>query len=229
MKIGSLQPKRPSSPPPKFPFMKINHKRAWFENPDGERIGSTLDAVILGQLRSRIMWPGQFGSGERPVCKSDDSVTGTPLENFPWNESKFAEVESNKLGIPCEECSFKEWDKDFGRARCQETWTIALLVVQNGNVSDTPWLLNFTSSGITTLRDYFRPMIEQKTHPFNYVTRIKLHAVAKGDSKWSKPEFARLGDTSYEQHNFYVGLLRQVKKELRPAPLSKGIVPIKLG
>lgn len=232
MQLGQFQQKRaPVTQPPKYSFLTINHKRAWFESPDGDRLGSTLDMVILGQLRSRIMWPGAFGSKQPPVCKSDDSITGIPKDNFPWDESMFSEVESNKQGLPCEKCKFKEWDKDFGRARCQETWTIPVLLCEDGKVQEKPLLLNLTSSGITTLRDYFTPMIAQKTHPFTYITKVKLRSVAKGVDKnpYAKPEFAISGETDPSLHNLYVSMLREIKAELRPKPLKAALVPIKLG
>lgn len=235
MQLGTFGRRASGPPKPTYPKLVINHKTAKFRVPTVAGATDTYDAesidvVILGQIRSRIMWPGAFGSKEHPVCKSDDAIVGVPMDNFPWEDSMFADVPSNRTGISCETCNFKEWNRDFGRARCQETWTIPVRLVRNGMIEGEVFLIAFTSSGITDLRNYFRPMIAEQKHPFNYVTKIRLRSVGGGDGKrWATARFSRVMELADTDLNLeFVTQLRAVKEAMNPPKLADTLKPFQL-
>lgn len=197
----------------------------------GSPYGDTpnISAVLLGQVRSRTFWPGEYGSKEKPVCKSDDAIVGIPdKKRFPWVESGKSDTEDR---LDCETCYFaRRHNTGKTRSLCQESWTIPLRLVANGSeLQDDVLLLSLTSSGITQIREYFRPMIESGQFPFSFITNISLRMVSSGnDRKWAKPSFVQNGHTNKMLHQDFVSQLREVKAFLQPPPVAP-IKPIVLG
>lgn len=120
-----------------IPRLQIVHQEGTFkDNLSGATFG-TMDVVLLGLVKQRIMWADDPAEGDKPLCKSPDFVHGFPNVNetlardkrFPWSVSNFAPEQAVPLelkpnmdhafpngyssnGLPvlnCAVCKFNKW------------------------------------------------------------------------------------------------------------------------
>ena len=62
-----------------IPRLRIVHDEAVFENNLTKDRYETLDVILLGLAKQRIMWDDEVGEGDKPMCKSPDFEHGFPL------------------------------------------------------------------------------------------------------------------------------------------------------
>lgn len=227
---------------PRIPSIKIDHKRGQFTVGVGDRnepvdalIGDELTVVGLGLIRSRQMW-GEVLGRRAILCKSHDTIIGKPsMENFPWDESNFANVLSNST-LPCSDCGFKA-PAPRDEFRCTETWTVPVIGLPRSStnvqisggglthytlISDpnTVYTIGFTASSIRNLTEYLTPF-RDKRPLYDVWTRIKLRKVSSNDSVYTVASFETHSETDPEDRPKYAKHLADVKALFQPpAPVE---------
>lgn len=120
-----------------IPRLQIQHTTGtWKDNLSGVEYPS-LNVILLGLVKQRIMWGEDIEDGDKPQCKSPDFVHGFPnlredvaaVKRFPFDDSNFSpsdaqpvEIDSgvdkafpegySSNGLPvldCASCSFSQW------------------------------------------------------------------------------------------------------------------------
>jgi hypothetical protein len=139
-------------------------QQAWeISGPSGPEYVRELSGVVVYSGRRRILWGSKaIGSGERPVCSSDDCVNGEIREDGVPDELLEAGMPGGKDG-KCSGCPFNEWGSavhDDGRQgkgkRCQER-EIVFFLPEN---SILPLKME-VSTGSLSVWDKFRKQLSQ--------------------------------------------------------------------
>lgn len=220
MKLGSLGVPVKNGPPPLYPLIKINHTTGCFtaDTVDGmgANFGKRLDFIALGLLRSRSYWLDGLAVRKRVACQSHDAIHGIPHPNlYPWDESPFAQVDSNAV-LSCSECPFTGWYGAEKNIRCKQTWTLPVLLREaHISTSDQVYLIPFSASSISNLTEYMRPYRDSGTPTYTTVTRCYLSKVRKGSNTWCEASFEEAGDAPVELFDKFSGMLNKVKRELQ--------------
>lgn len=243
MKLGSLGTPVKKGPSPLYPQIKINHGTGHFvidtESGLQADLGKRLDFVALGLLRSRAYWLDGPAIRKRIACQSHDAIHGIPHPNlYPWDESPFAQVDSNAV-LSCSECPFTGWYGAEKNIRCKQTWTLPVLLTKlsgdspgNPNhisIDDQVYLVPFSASSISNLTEYMRPYRDSGTPTYTTVTRSHLSKVRKGSNTWCEASFQEAGDLSVDFFDKFSGMLNKVKQELQQQQQpSKKIISLPL-
>ena len=167
-----------------MPTIKIAHKEAVFEDAlSGEKYES-LDCILLGLIKQRILWPPKVEETKsQPLCKSYNYTVGRPpdIEKFPWKAAGFEKIDNDpEVELPCENCKLKDWGSHPKRDTpwCSEQHTFALLQpIEDGWA---PALLTVQRSAIKPSRTYMTAFVRSKTALFTVRTLIKLDARKRG-------------------------------------------------
>lgn len=193
-----------------YEMIKINHQSGQWELVAPNRntaysFGKTLDVVMLGLVRSRVLWPGEHHhqiGGRRPICQSPDSTTGYTDMQFPFSDAGNPRIQSsvgveNRITIKCENCSLRKWN---GKEppRCNHTWNVPMVIRSNVIVDDpgvqlTPFTVHmvaFSKSAVRELENYMTPFRDSRTPLYTAYTRMKLSRVERGGTdRYSVPSF----------------------------------------
>lgn len=230
MELGALGKRPAGASVNKYPLIKIAHRDNAFELPSGTFVDE-LEVVPLGLVRSRIMWPKEFGTSKGPLCHSDDTVIGIPGEQFPWSSFKgeLARVATDHSPAltDCSTCNFTHWHKT--RAKCNEEWVIPVVgtaATERGAVM----LLKFSASALPMLTEWMTPYRDSGMPLYTEWVRITLDAVSRKGSQFSTPRIRATKLTLPSNRSRYSDQLREVRDWLQsPSPQTPAIAPIPMG
>lgn len=190
----------------------------------GEKF-SSVDVIILGIVKQRILWPAQMGEQKtQPLCRSLDFERGTPdpgtdefPSKFPWKASGFdqaAILGTEDKTIPCDACPLKDWGSHPSRDNvpwCNEQVVLAILL----GPSFSPAILTTQGSGLKPTKSYLTSFVRDKQPPFNCHTTISLDVLTRGQVTYSVPRYmkgeATDGAAWTEYVTTYNGIERFVK------------------
>lgn len=246
MQLGELKKKGAGSAPvSKYPLIKILHEDAAFQMPVPGRVTTgRIDVVALGLIRSRSMWPREFGSG-KILCQSADAETGVPESGFPWRDFKGEpaapelqpppspmrdrDSQGRPTGLDCSTCNFIHFHKT--RPMCGEEWIIPVV----GNETRV-MLLKFSRSAIPALSEYLLPFRDKRIPLYSAWTRFELEPVSRNGRIHSVPVVTQssgmphAGSTFKRDHRWYSAQLREARAWLQdPSPQTPAIAPLTLG
>lgn len=190
-----------------LPILKINHRENGFENSLTGEVKETMEVVILGVVKQRILWPPEPGAeGEGPLCRSYDFKEGHP------DPEKFLSiVERPKGGHPtgfshdlirdggplsCAACPLKEWDTHprGDKPWCDEQWTVPVLVLDDDG-SYSPSLISFQRTSIKPIKNYVTAFASRKQPLYVAITRFEAKQQTKGTNPYTVPKFVKVGDS----------------------------------
>jgi hypothetical protein len=225
-----------------IPRLSIVHKEAEFKNNlSGEQF-PVLNAIVLGLVKQRIMWPDDVEDGDKPMCKSPDFTNGFPnldTENtkadkrFPIDKSNFSLADfpaerglNGLVTLPCQSCIFSQWDKgDWKQPPCSEQHTYPLLytldsdeAIRAGEASYTPALFTTQRTGIKPSRTYISGFAQAGTPMFTVHTQITLDLNKRGTVEYSVPKFRRGGQTDRSMWGEYGQQMLQIRDFIRTPP-----------
>ena len=216
------------------PRLTIVHDQARFKNNLSNEEFETIDAIVLGLVKQRIMWDEKVEDGDKPECKSPNFEQGFPNvrddipkdKRFPWEVSNFkpedfpAENGINGLvTLPCSSCIFKEWGKgDWNQPPCSEQHTYPLLFTPDGGDTWIPALFTTQKTGIKPSKQFISSFAQTKTPMFTSRTTIGLTLQSRGSVKYSVPTFRRTGPTDRENWGEYAEQYRTIRDFIRSAP-----------
>jgi hypothetical protein len=223
----------------RIPRIRIIHSDGVFEI--NEQRFDTLDCIILGLIKQRIMWDDEVRDDDVPQCKSPDFEHGFPNMRpevparlqFPWKKSNFdssaarpihtPEYDSNGHPVlPCANCIFQEWNKgDWKTPPCSEQHTYPLLYPVGQGTEDEDWLpalFTVQRSAIQNSRKYLNLFGPTNKPMFTVHTRITLDHRSRGTNKFAVPVFKKGEATPREDWPSFGGHMRQIRNFVRQAP-----------
>lgn len=206
----------------------------------GGHTSDQLEAIPLGLIRKREMWPKRDGTQSSAdgtkiarrgkQCMSVDGETGYPQVSFPWEdyrESGTSRVSSHAMYRPktlqCSSCPFRKWSKDGKTGpSCQPRWYIPIMnkytfeSLRRGEPIGVS-VLELTQSGITTFKDAYKNEVGVDEFLFFYKFHMSLTVVRRNNKQFARPNFAVSVNEHPELKPIYVKYLREVKEKLTDA------------
>lgn len=225
-----------------IPRLQINHIDGTFKNNLTKDEFPVLNAIVLGLVKQRIMWPDKVDDGDKPMCKSPDFEHGFPNldtekttaeKRFPAEKSNFNLVDfpaenglNGLVTLPCQSCIFSQWDKgDWKQPPCSEQHTYPLLytmdpveAIQAGEASYMPALFTTQRTGIKPSRQFISSFAQSKTPMFTVHTAITLDINRKGTVVYSVPVFKRGVQTDRSSWGEYGAQMRTIREFIRTPP-----------
>lgn len=218
-----------------MPYMRIDHHKAVFVDSLSKKEHGSLDAVILGLIKQRILWPPEVAGEDQadpPLCRSYDFHVGYPsspqqlpngqeYERFPWEASGFPERVSDQL--PCGQCALKEWDSHPTRNApwCSEQHTFALLLPQeDGNY--VPCLFQVQRSGLKPSRQYLSSFANANRPLFTVQTNLTLQSKKMGNNPFAVPVFTERDATDPSEHPAFAEMYRGIREFLQTPRTDDG-------
>ena len=175
-------------------------KDGTFKNDQTGEVFSTLNCVVLGLVKQRVLWPAVVSEGvSKPLCRSIDSLLGNPSTEFPKSMTVTGTV--NEDGSRnCADCPAKDWGSHPGRdvPWCSEQLVLPILID-----GEAPALLTFQRASSKVTNAYLSDFKRRKTGAFVNVTTITLEAHVRGQVEYATPIFAKGEATDVELHPFY--------------------------
>lgn len=178
------------------PIIRMDHDDGVFVSSLDNRTFKEFDAICLGLVKQRILWPGDpGGSGEQPLCRAYDHEHGHPdQERFHlitkgasgFDLARVADADKNPL--PCADCNLKNWDthpRSTG-SWCNEQYTIPMLVIEDGGFM--PALMSFQRSAIKPVKAFISGFVGRKRPLFTNVTHLSITMVS-GKGIYAVPKF----------------------------------------
>lgn len=224
-----------------IPRLQIEHKEGKFKDNLSNEEFQSLDLVILGLVKQRIMWAPTIETGDKPLCKSPNfdlgfpNLSGVRGKSFPFDRSNFTpetvqispsiggvQLDTNGHGVlPCASCKFKEWETHpNGKVPwCSEQHTLPVMYREAG--TDKEWvtaLLTLQKTGITPSKRYLTSFARSKTPAYTAITRVTLTMMSRGDTVYSVPGFQRIGDTDRQDWPEYAESYKSIRDFVRSAP-----------
>jgi hypothetical protein len=225
-----------------LPRLRIVHDEAKFQDNLSNAEFESIEVILLGLVKQRIMWHPTVEEGDKPQCKSTDFDHGFPNvsddtkkdKRFPWDKSNFSPEDfppnpdfNNLVTLPCSSCIFNQWDQgDWKVPPCAEQHTYPLLYnTTPGEAPENqiwqPALLSVQKTGIKPSRQYISSFAQSKTAMFTVVTQIDLTLMKRGSVEYSVPKFKKLGSTDRNMWAEYADQLRQIRSFIRQPPRNE--------
>lgn len=218
-----------------IPRLTIDHIDAVFKDSQTEETFQTLDCILLGLVKQRLMWPAEQADGESkdsPLCKSPDFKHGFPNmdselpkdKQFPWGASNYTKenlfaVEGTDLpALACNTCRFKEWNSDpsGNKPWCSEEWVLPLLYWNNDQWN--PAIISFHRSSLKSVKKYISAFATRKLPLFTAVTTLSLTQNKRGMVRYCIPNFARKGESNSGEWMDYRTDFLGIEEYLRAFP-----------
>lgn len=162
-----------------------------------------LDGVILGLVKSRVLFPPTIGSeAVQPLCKSHDFKVGFPdnenKQRFPWDKAGLNIVDFinvDKPAISCESCPLKEWGSHPTNQKqpwCSEQHNLVLMI-PNGRGGWMPYIMTLQKTALAPSRTYSNSFFQKGTPMFVCMTKLTIEVRKTGQVNYSVPQFQRVG------------------------------------
>jgi hypothetical protein len=215
-----------------MPIFRIDHENGVFVNGLTNETMESFDAVILGVIKQRILWPREVGGeGEAPMCRSYDFKIGIPraetwvqvqpkqpaavntavkASGFTWDQ---VETAAEGSGLSCGSCNLKEWGQDRTPPWCNEQWTMPFARLDEDG-DPVLGVISFQRTGLKPCKSYVSGFVQAKSALYTVVTRIKAVVQNRGTVAWVTPSFTRLGDSDVTQWPLYSKSLAEVRDYL---------------
>lgn len=199
------------------PRIKIIHNEGVYQDTLSNEKFETLDVILFGLVKQRILWDPEVSDDAIPLCKSFNFKAGLPPEAdaFPWDAAGFdqADAEANAddtygLVLPCDGCGLKEWGTDpkNGKAPwCTEQHTYPL-AYNAGTAEDPVWapaILTVQKTGIKPSKAYCTSFKTRRKPLFEVVTTLGLTSEKRGSVTYSTPIFSKGEPTDPAMYDAY--------------------------
>lgn len=219
-----------------IPRLTIVHTEGVFKDSLSGAEYATLDVVMLGQVKQRIMWAADTDDGDRPLCKSPDHENGFPSvseeiplsKRFPFKSSglKMADFPAAQgmnglVTLPCSSCQHKEWENPLApqkKPMCDEQFTFPIMYDPDGDGTWVTALFSVQRTGIKPAKAYVSTYHQRKTPMFRNVTKLSLNMQTKGTVTYCIPRFAQGPETDRAQWDEFANQLRSARELIRMPP-----------
>lgn len=193
-----------------------------------------IDVIILGLVKQRSLWHGNVTPGEesKPMCRSNDFMTGFPQmkpvsleKSFPWQRAGLGQEhliprEDGQWAVACASCALKDWGSapDEKKPYCSEVWSMPLLMDPFQNGQWMPFVLSVQKSNISPTKKYLGGYKAANSATFTMITHIKLNMAKSGQVTFSNTEYSMTERTESSQWQAYEGMYVEMRNFLIQAP-----------
>jgi hypothetical protein len=218
-----------------MPRLIIDHKAAMFKDSSTGQMFDSLEVVMLGVVKQRIMWDSQIDDNDKPQCKSPAYDIGFPQmrtdiparKQFPWAKAVFDQADfppddKGQIRLPCDKCNLKDWGADKEKPPCSEQYTFGVYYKdEDGNLR--PAIISFQRSGLKAARSYAGTFKAASQPMFTVWTKLTLTAESRGKTEYATPGFIRGGASESAKWAEYAEAYRSVRAFLHqdPRPATK--------
>jgi hypothetical protein len=169
----------------------IEHELGLFKDSLTGQTYESLDTVLLGVIKGRVLWDTDLEAKDPLMCKSNDHEIGYPTAVFPKAAFEAKGGAWNPGGtIACESCPLAAWGshpKD-NKPWCSEQMTFPLTLGDAAQVGGT---ITFQRSALGPTRAYVSAFVRESKPMFLYRTLITLDRNKMGSKVYSVPKFVR--------------------------------------
>lgn len=209
-----------------MPTWRINHHDAKFVDSLTNAEYDTLNVVLLGLIKGRVLWPAAVqadGQGEMPLCRSYDFNTGHPVltdsdgdpkpERFPWAASGFSQTGEP---LPCSTCKLKDWGTHPTRDApwCSEVHTFGIVLPGTEEGVYIPSLLQIQRSSLKSSRTYCSSFAGRGEPLFTVWTTLTLDKRKMGNNPYCVVQFKELQKSNAEDHPYFSASYRGIREFL---------------
>jgi hypothetical protein len=170
----------------------VHDEGVFVDDLTGEKF-DTLDTVLLGVIKERVLFDSNMDAKDKLLCKSRDAVVGNPTEAFPMLSfrEKNGVVEADGT-ITCKTCPFAQWgshpDPNRQVPYCTEQMSFPLTLPGS---DDAAGIVTFQRSALSNVRSYLSAFVRSRKPLFANRTTITLEKGKKGSVVFSTPKFVR--------------------------------------
>lgn len=197
-----------------MPVIKLNHTEAvWEDSLSGEKF-EVLDAVLLGLIKGRILWPTEVGDEKvPPLCKSYDFEVGYPGKEFPFKAAGLDVAPGVGTTLACATCPLKDWGSNPSGDTpwCSEQHTYAILTNLDEDGQGSPAVLTLQRSAIKPSRAYLSAFARTRQPLFTVRTTLTLDAKRRGTVSYAVPKLARGAATPGDMHGEYANTYLSIR------------------
>lgn len=196
----------------KLARLVIDQKAGVFKDSLSGTEYDSVDAIMLGVVKQRVMWSAAQEEESNPLCKSTDYNIGypttwdKPAKNFPWMASgwkpeEFPQDEVGRIQLPCNTCRFKEWKThpDGKKPWCSTQHAVPLLYA---GVGDDPYIqaiFTLQRSSLPASQAYFAGFMQKKLPAFSSVCRITLNKLRRGQNDYYVPQMRLIASVNEQR------------------------------
>jgi hypothetical protein len=193
-----------------MPYINIIGKDGVFEDSLSNERFESLDVVLLGMAKQRVLWPPQMEADgpKQPLCRSRNFTLAVPGERFrtkfngvsPMEASGFtheeidaASREDAPIPLECVRCGCKEWGSNPTNDRpwCTEQHVWIVLMEHTENNFGYPAILTVQRSAMKASKNYITSFARSKTPFFTVRTTLTLNVNQRGEVVYSVPKFTK--------------------------------------
>lgn len=198
-----------------MPMVSIIQNKALFKDNLTGREFDVLDAILLGLIKQRVLWPAEVEEDAHPYCKSYDFSIGHPNnKDFPWKAAGFDRPadDDDKVTLPCDNCKLKDWGTHPKRDApwCSAQHTFALLM-PTADGEWAPALFSLQRSGLKPSRQYMTGFQRDNKPLYTCRTKITLDARKRGQVDFAVPRFVEGETTDQEQWPMFSSHYRRIR------------------
>jgi hypothetical protein len=202
-----------------MPKIELSHKKGKYVDSLSSEEFESLDIVLLGLVKQRVLWDPEMDDNPKPLCKSYDHKAGVPGEDFPWTASGFAQVDYPEVdgaaSLPCDKCALAEWGShpknDTPWCTEQHTFVLALPTGE----SFSPAVLTVQRTAIKASKAYLTSFHRSQSPLFVARTKLGLDLRKKGNVDYAVPTFTRGAATDEEDHELFAQTYRRIRAYLQ--------------
>lgn len=204
-----------------IPRINLDHKQGAFRNNLTNETTDSLDLVVLGLVKQRVLWAVDVDEADGPLCKSLDHEHGRPyIKEFPWQATTFdaATVDADNPTLDCSLCPLKEWGSHPTRETpwCSEQF-VFIVVTASG-----PALITFQRSAVKAVRAYLSSFAQSGTPPFTVRTKIELQHQKRGSVEFSVPVFTKGEATAEDEWPEYAQEYLRIRAFIQTSRVRDG-------
>lgn len=204
------------------PYLTIDKDELMFKDGLSGELFPSLEVVILGLVKARILWPAEPGAEPGPpLCKSLDYHLGYPNMNesgasFPWKDSGFKlgdYLEEQPPILKCEDCHYQEWGshpKNDKTPWCSTLFQMPVLIKQSGG-GWSPSIFVAQRTGLADAKKYLKSFDNARTPCFVNTTTLGLDIKKRGTNSWATATYKKGSPTDKEMYPAWIKQYIQIR------------------
>lgn len=196
--------------------IKIIHRDATFDFEGVTPAFEAFEGVPLGIVKHRIYWDDR-----RPLCKSNDNVTGYPQAGF---QQKITQASTppikyvNKDGtIECKACPFRG-DGKSSSGPCKPEWSLLLWRSENSVFN-----LRLRGASLWSASQYLRTYDKANMPAFIDRMSLSLNLVKRNQIRYSELKLKRMSPTDKALWPTYLSAFLKVRDHLTVPPSTSSL------
>ncbi len=208
-----------------MPRINIVQKEALFQDNLTKEKFESLECIVLGLHKGRILWEPEIGQpGQRvsPLCKSVDHDHGyANPKTFPWDATGFdkEDYDAEQPVLECANCPLKDWGSHpNGKTPwCTEQYTLIILRVMEDD-SLSPCTLSLQRSGLSSVKAFLSSFKNRRIPPMVQYTTLTLEAQSRGQTDYATPVFTGGEATDAQMYSYFANEFRGIREQISQPP-----------